>query len=441
MSFFDKVLGGITSAFTGDPLGTLGAGLSLINGFQQTSNQKAINERNIALQKETNEMQERMFNQNLAWQKESQQMQNEYNSAKRQVQRALEAGLSPMTVAGASPATASTGSSGSAIPSMTAPHAEMINAASQNTIGSISEIAGAIANVSQAGFNDAQKQRTLKMLNDELLGIQLDNNAKQMQNALTWKFGDQMKQAEYDLLVAKKASEISQVLLNEEMTETEKDKQLQLISESLLKDSERLLNKKEYDAFEVKLDAYLTQVKADVKLKGAQAYEATTKGTANLAQANLFREEALTQDSIRQMNNSIRDLNKAREDFQKVDTEVAKRTKANRIQQEFEKLTNLRYLNDEMQSKVEIARAQMEQALYENDMKEFTYWSNFGFRILDTGINAVNAVKGLPVTPWTHDAKTHDSQETYVESNTPYYNSQTGETGVHKSHTTTKRYK
>lgn len=441
MGFFDKIIGGISSAFTTNPLGVIAGGLSLLNGFQQTSNQKAINERNIAMQQQTNEMQERMFNQNLAWQKESQQMQNEYNSAKAQVQRALEAGLSPMTVAGASPATASTGSAGSPIPSLTAPSAEMINSSSQNVIGTISEIAGAIANISKAGSDDAQRQRTLKLLNDELAGLQLDNNAKKMQNALLFTYGDKMKQAEYDLLIAKKANELSQVLLNEEMTDTEKEKQLNLISDALLKDSQRLLNKKEYQAFEQKLNAYLANVRADIKLKGAQTYEAETQAETNKAQAYKFREEGLTQESVRTLNKSMSDLNDARKELTEVDTDWAKRTKMNRIKQEYEKLRQLRLLNDEQENRVKIAQYEMEQAEYANDMKAFTYWSNFAFGIFDRGISLLNGAKGTPRLPFTHDAVTHDMQEEYIESNTPYYNTTTGDTGVHKSHKTTKTYK
>lgn len=440
----------------------IGGVLGLLGSYEQSSTAKYINSQNIAMQRETNALNERLFNQNLDWserQREEQNVanmqnairmfdiENEYNKPSSQVSRMIAAGLNPAALAGASAAgngsqsAPSVGaSSGVSTPQIVSPRMEMYTSASQQALQNMQTIASSIGQLAQASQSDAYANESKTLLTEKLRNLKLTDDQLEIQKDLLIEFGSKTKQAEYDLLTAEFAKKQSEILLNGELTATEKEKQMQLVADSLLKDSERFLNKKEYDAFDKKLSAHLNKVSAEIKLMGAQTFEANTGGKRNLAQAHLFNEEALTEDSIRQLNDSMTNLNNARKSLTQTEGFVAQRSAMYRIQQEFEKLTNMRYLNAEAQSKVEIAKAEMEQAMYANDMKAFTFWSNFAFNIFDRGVSLLTGAKGLPQLPWTHDAVTHDSEETYIESNTPYYNSSTGETGVHKSHKTTKKY-
>lgn len=254
------------------PLGVmLGVG-SLASGLYQTATQKEINDDNIRFQRETNALQEKMFNQNLDWQRESQQIQNDYNSVAAQVARAAQAGLSPHALlggAGSSPA--GVGSSGSGLPALTAPHAQMVDSPLFNSIASLNGVASAMKSVSDSGLSDAQKQRAISMLQYELEGLKLDNDAKKWSLSLSYKFDDEFKQAEYDLLVSRNALQMSQISLNEELTETQKYEQLNKLEDSMLKHMQKLLTKKEYDIFDKKWKMTFSEVESRIKLNAASA--------------------------------------------------------------------------------------------------------------------------------------------------------------------------
>lgn len=290
------LIGDVISSISGNPLGWASLGASLLGGFSQSSSQKEINAANIAMQRETNALQEKLFNQNLDWQRESQQIQNDYNSAISQKNRALAAGLSPMMVAGAQPTSAGSGSPGSGIPSMSAPHAQMIDSPLSNTIGNVSLLAKSISDLSQAGLSSAQEKRTLALLDSELTGMKIDNTQKDAALKLYFKFADKRMQAEYDNLIKDLAVKESEIELNGELSLTEKEKRFNIVADSMLKDSQRLLNKKEYDVFEDRFKTWRDEMLARIRLTKAQAQtEDVLRGprAQNLnAQTGLFGSQA-----------------------------------------------------------------------------------------------------------------------------------------------------
>lgn len=272
MGFFSDLVGGLAGSITANPLSAITSIGSMIGGFTQQSAQKAINEQNIAMQRETNALQEKMFNQNLDWQRESQQIQNDYNDIGAQIARAEKAGLSPHAVlGGAGSVAAGSGAAGSGVPALTAPHANMVDSPIVSGIAQYNGIASALQSLSQSGLNDAQKDRTYKLLQAELNGIVLDNDSKKWKLDLAYKFDDKFKQAEYDLMISKNALQLSEINLNEELTETQKYEQMNKLSDSLLKDMQRLLTKKEYDFFEKKWEATLAEIKSRINLNAASA--------------------------------------------------------------------------------------------------------------------------------------------------------------------------
>lgn len=436
----------------------IGGGLGLIGGLFQGYNNRKINEMNIAMQRETNALNERLFRENMSYQHNERidqdtrnwkhaidmfNMENAYNSPDQQVKRMIAAGLNPAALAGASAAgNSSMGSPsmGSAVgvgtPQLESPRAQMYDVGAQNIFGNMVMLSDAIGNIAGAAKSDADARETLTLLNAKLKNLNLTNDQLQIQKDLLMEFGKKTKQAEYDLLVGEYAKKQTEITLNEQLTETEKERRLNIIADTMLKDSQRFLNKKEYAAFEKKLDAYLAGVKADIRLKGSQSREAEAGAKRNLAEANYFNESALTQDSVRKLNESYTRLNDARKELTEVDTDWARRTKMDRIKQEFEKLQNLRLLNDEQRKRVEIAQYELEQAEYANDMKAFTYWSNFAFGIVDRGISLLNGTKGTPVMPWTHGDAYPDTYEEVRDNPVKYYD-ENGDVRI--KHQTTKK--
>lgn len=73
----------------------LGFGGSLLGGLFGSSSQGSANRANIKLARETNELNERLFNQNLDFQREMWQKTNDYNSPANQVGLLRQAGLNP----------------------------------------------------------------------------------------------------------------------------------------------------------------------------------------------------------------------------------------------------------------------------------------------------------------------------------------------------------
>lgn len=184
----------------GQGIGAIG---SVVGGIIQSNAQKKINEQNIAMQRETNAMQRAMFDDNLSWQRESQQIQNDYNSIGAQYQRAVEAGINPFG-ANSTQTPAGSPAGGSAIPSMIAPRAEMIDSSAANIIGNISQVAQAISALSSSRLNDAKTVEIRAMLEDNvrLLSAQVeatqeDVRGKHIANNIAQTFG--VKQAQADL--------------------------------------------------------------------------------------------------------------------------------------------------------------------------------------------------------------------------------------------------
>lgn len=90
---------------------------SLLGGIFGSS----ANRQNVALQRETNEQNYKIFKENQAWQEDMWNKQNEYNLPENQVQRLLAAGINPSSVFGNGSATPAGAVGGVSSPTMHAP--------------------------------------------------------------------------------------------------------------------------------------------------------------------------------------------------------------------------------------------------------------------------------------------------------------------------------
>lgn len=115
----------------GSLLGTinpvLGLAGNIIGGLFGSSNQSKANEANIQMQRETNALQYRMFNEANAFTKEMWKAQNEYNTPENQAARLKAAGINPAFVFGNGSVSEAGGISSQSPPSLIAPHVDPYN--------------------------------------------------------------------------------------------------------------------------------------------------------------------------------------------------------------------------------------------------------------------------------------------------------------------------
>lgn len=336
---------------------------SIAGGLFQGMFQKGINEQNIQMQRETNALQQHMFNQNLAWQRESQQMQNEYNSMGAQLKRAEDAGVSASALfnSGGSTASsipASTGSSGSGIPSLTSPRNEMIQSSVANMIGNISLVAKAMSDISQSGLSDANKESVLSKLQAELDGLKLDNDSKKLALSLETKFADKERQMRYDILVQSKSKQASEILLNEELTRTEKEKQFNLVSDALLKDAERLLKKKDLEVFNEKFDLWKKDIMSQIGLRSSEV----TYNQAKTEEAKASTENIEEDTELIKLRQDMQELDNALKANEKKISDSTVHSQISAIMSKARNLRNISRLQEKeiekLQEEIKLARKQ-----------------------------------------------------------------------------------
>lgn len=285
-------MGGFFDVIPGGDLVTAGAALG--SSIIQSNANKRINEQNIQMQRETNALQRQMFERNLAWQRESQDLQNEYNSLESQVQRALMAGVSPAALFESSSGSvpASTGSPGSGIPNLTAPHADFVKEPLSEFVSQAGLLAKVMSDVSQSQLNDQQKNEIVSLLQGKIKQLNLSNDAQEIANGLQLQFGDKKLQAEIDLMVAQASKEIAEVSLNQQMTLTEVTKRVNLIADTMLKQVQTQLSKKELDTFMQRFNLWKQDVIEGIKVKRTQQTENLASAEEHRAGAENKREQA-----------------------------------------------------------------------------------------------------------------------------------------------------
>lgn len=412
----------------------IGGGLGLIGGLFQGYNNRKINEMNIAMQRETNALNERLFRENMSYQHNERidqdtrnwkhaidmfNMENAYNSPDQQVKRMIAAGLNPAALAGASAAgNSSMGSPsmGSAVgvgtPQLDSPRAQMYDVGAQNIFGNMVTLTQAIGNLAGASKDNQSAKEIETLLAAKLRGLNLSNEQLELQKNLLFEFGSKTKQAEYELLTAKASLAASQIALNDEMTNTEKEKQFNLIADSLEKDSKRLLNKKELKVFDEKFDVWKREVNSRIMVNKS-VYSLNQSGV-RLNNQRVVTEQALQSlyHSQEKLNNSIKQLNENQNAYEQ-------QTIQTRILQQMEETSQAELFTEEEKQNLDYAKAQAEIAMYENDMKKYNWWINQYYRWVDNTCKVVktgvDAVKGTKSMPYTFDNVPHESYEEYEE--------------------------
>lgn len=189
---------------------------SLIGGRNDRKSQERINEQNIAMQRETNALNEKLYREGLVFSDQQRQAQErfnaeqaeiarEWNSEQAQMQRALKAGLNPFLTASqiagtSSPAASPTGMPTASPPQMVAPRAEMIDGTAIRSATLTQNLAAVIGTLAQAGKVSAEKRkiqktlgRVLDQMDAEIENLSADTDVKRADKSVKETFNDLQK--------------------------------------------------------------------------------------------------------------------------------------------------------------------------------------------------------------------------------------------------------
>lgn len=243
-------------------------GTSALNGYLNYQSTKQANAANLQAVRETNQTNKEIAAANNEWSLNamreqnafnSQQaidvfnMENEYNTPAMQMQRLRNAGINPAIALGGS--ATSVANSGDAstptaaglptpvTPQIVSPHFQPVTPFTGGFIQALGDFA-------KMSVDEANSKKIRTMLTTELESLQLNNEGIKIANALQMKFGNQTKQAEYNLLVGRLASEMSNAKLMDEQSETEVEKRLNLMYEGFMNKAKGLLTQKQIDLIE-----------------------------------------------------------------------------------------------------------------------------------------------------------------------------------------------
>ena len=173
----------------------ISAGAGLVNGIANIFSNKSANKQNIALQRETNALNYKMFqegneyNRQLAF--DMFNAENEYNTPEAQVERMKQAGLNPAALseglsASSGNGDASTPSSVSP-PGMMAPSVAPVGSPFGNMFDAIDKMASAFQKAKSGQLSEAQSAFVLEQTKNEILR----QKAQEIQNSIAEAYGMQ----------------------------------------------------------------------------------------------------------------------------------------------------------------------------------------------------------------------------------------------------------
>lgn len=242
-------------------------GTSVLNGYLDYKSSQDANAVNLQAVRETNASNKEIAQLNNEWSlaamREQNQfnydsardffhMENEYNTPAQQMQRLRDAGINPaVALGGSATSIANNGDAASPVasgiptpvtPQIVSPHFQPVTPFTGGLIRALGDFA-------KMSKDEAEGKKIRSMLGAELEGLRLSNEGMKIANNLQMKFGNQTKQAEYNLLVGRLASEMSSAKLMDVQSETELEKQLNYIEDTFMKRANRLLTNKEIDIF------------------------------------------------------------------------------------------------------------------------------------------------------------------------------------------------
>lgn len=279
-----------------DPIvgGALVTGVgSLLGGLFGKKSQSKANATNLQIARETNENQYRMFTEGNAF---SERMANEawnretnYNDPRNIMLRYQRAGINPQVAMSGSLGSAATQPGDMSAPASLAPpvqHAPTVQPL-PHVLSGIEEMSRVVGNLISAKKNNADANRTAGLYTAELENILEDTQSKRLQNAYQYmenviKGKTGMKKALLDM-----REQMSKIVLSDNMAETEKYKQVNIVADTFLKKAERGLTKAKTTEINETLPLIKRSYEEQIKLYQKQQATEDSKQAANYASAAL----------------------------------------------------------------------------------------------------------------------------------------------------------
>lgn len=195
-----------------------------------------------------------------AFQREMFDKANEWNKPAHMSQLMQEGGFSPSALYG------SNGAQGSAQMPVAGSHSATpaFTEAESNPLLGVSTIAQAIAALTQSGKNVAETETLQSMLEKKLKQLDLQNEAQDLQNALTKVYGNKKASNEVAEQVARIAQLASVTELSSQQSKTELAKRANIDMDTLLKSAQRDLSKVEFSKLKIELEVYREQLLAQI---------------------------------------------------------------------------------------------------------------------------------------------------------------------------------
>lgn len=195
-----------------------------------------------------------------AFQREMFDKANEWNKPAHMAQLMQEGGFSPSALYG------SNGQQGSAQMPVAGSHSATpaFTEAESNPLLGVSTIAQAIAALTQSGKNVAETETLQSMLEKKLKQMDLQNEAQDLQNALTKVYGNKKASNEVAEQVARIAQLASVTELSSQQSKTELAKRANIDMDTLLKSAQRDLSKAEFSKLKIELEVYREQLLAQI---------------------------------------------------------------------------------------------------------------------------------------------------------------------------------
>lgn len=298
------------SSVIGSGLSSVGSGISALI---QSNAMKKANEQNVAMQRETNELQYRMMQEQNEWNRQQAidmfNLEATYNSPLKQMQRLKEAGINPAVAFGQNLATSAGNSNASTpaavgVPTPQAPHVSPVpspiagvpEAITSNIVG----LAQAIGSVSNAKRQDAETERINALLKSEIDRLQAEAEGQRIVNSINeiqkevndWKYTLDIQYGERERVATIK-NLVSQYELNIAKKETE-------AADALLKKIQEKLSTKEYDIMQEKAPLLIQELREQIDLiREKQSTEKALQNQAN-ASARLSMANAATVNALRE---------------------------------------------------------------------------------------------------------------------------------------------
>ena len=365
----------------------IGSILSQGAASQQARLMREINQQNIAMQRETNELNRQMFYDNLDYQSAERKDQNEvnwenavkmfnlentYNSPAEQMQRLVDAGLNPAAAAkdvGLSSASSPVSSSnvGASNPNLVAPHAMQYETAGMGFLKNVNTLASAIGQIAGASAQFAQGSSIRQKLTHEIDKIISENEkiksetfGQDLSNALVRRYGDKKAESEINekiANIAQKYADCDRLIYEGDyyhskqlLTDVEKD--VALIDKDM--------KSKDRDNWKEFWNLKLSKMRGEIGELRSRAFEQWTQGQSN----KVLTEYYTILGRGQQIQNDLLQNEKA---FQE-------QTFQDRVQRYFYDTDAHFYGSLEQKQAADEAKSHALEAMKHNNYWEFSYW-------------------------------------------------------------------